>query len=201
MAAKEKEYTEETSVWWQQLSEGVGDARWDSYSKTQKVALAKQRTEYKYFSEKPDKNIRFPHGTDVRGHAVARHEAAFRVRINQADSYAWCARMDELAHVGAEVMISFDWSKEPGERAGKEWMFTVTNEHGELMGMKGTETTQLSEVAGFLRTISQRPNVNVGAVCYDCVRAGKMSNELKVIFGADVCIQDRFHVSHNLSMW
>ena len=52
----------------------------------------------------------------------------------------------ELCSYGEARWLSMDWAKRQGERAGGEWLFTVTNSIGQVVLAVVAATTKLSEV-------------------------------------------------------
>ena len=193
----------------------VGDEVWERMSAPQQLKLAEHRGEYLYFRHQ--ENFVEPLG----GGAGASNPEGFLVRplnAQQISNHLYQmledrrpSRLAMAETVVANVCVCIDFCKSTGRDLSFAWNCVVTNEHNELLGQIGCDTTKLADLELWFKALGQRPGMGapdgfkfVGVI--DNVPPSKdpdflsnLERMLMACFRLDRVVQDRFHVSHNLT--
>ena len=209
----EKQYYDAGQTWWQQMEEMVGEC-WEGLSLESKLARAALRGEYVYFSQQQDQLTRVAayNSTEHFG-TVMISDNIFTERLLEVYEERRDAREQQMCAVGCQIAAQLDWCAHTGKVLGGKWQALLCNEDSMLAGSKVTQTTKLSEIAEWIKTIKKsRQNFNPKVLVVDnvppqCLDAnGRIStvvvNMLVDCFGLasrDHVIQDKFHVAHSFS--
>ena len=115
-------------------------------------------------------------------------------------------RMAESCSVVAEIVVGIDFCKTTGGDLGSAWNCIVANEDNDILGQRACSSTSLEDLEEWLMTIGSRPGMKarVGVIDnvppnYSTTGISKLVETIARAFNLDLVLQDRFHVSHNMT--
>ena len=201
------EYVSRARVWWNALSAVAGDDAWANLDNDTRSRRVETRAEHVVARSRMrggeaavlefDTSIWTPSASSLQD--VFLEAAEFRRSIRGAYTRG----------VGASSWVGIDHTKTTGEKFGKEWLATLTNEIGQLMSVLAVDNTKASELLAWCASIKMRASFVAGGKGSVLVVDNVPTNFVKEdaadqykslvceALGLEATIQDLFHVMSN----
>jgi hypothetical protein len=200
------EYYATAQLWRKQLEGLVGRDVWSTLPEERQLILATARAEFELASDMSNDVEPLGKASDVVGFGFGLKEVSSKwllKALSQTLERRRPERCAAMAAIGANIWASIDWAKRQGEQVGAEWYCTVCNEDGAVIGQLATATVKAAEIEDFLKAIGERENFTANVVVLDNLPENIENSEcvqlVKKALGVTYAVQDKFHVSHNLS--
>ena len=205
-------YVVHGQVWFRQLASLVADQSWEQLSHEQRTSLAALRGEYLFYRSIEEK-------IPPLGAGGGRHDP-LRWNIPELGSGVLRDKLlsvlenrrEELENlmcaVGARKVVAIDWCYQTGKLLGGKLLANFVNEDAVLMQSTVTKSESINELLAPMKALRERPNFSAKVAVIDKVppslddtSVSKLEAIIRESLGVQKVIQDRFHVSHNLSKW
>jgi hypothetical protein len=204
-AEDECAYYAHSQTWRTQLEKFASDEAWCELSVSDQIQLAVARAEWLLANELCDAVEPFGMPCDRNGFSL---NVLSPSRLLVSLSEVLQARRPELraqmCEIGAEEWVSLDFARRQGQQVGGGWLATLTNERGELISSLITSGVKMdAELLAWLEPIGRRENFRAKIMVIDNtppdVERSTWCSRLKETLGLDYVVQDKLHVSKNLS--
>ncbi|KAJ1618404.1 hypothetical protein T492DRAFT_1151368 [Pavlovales sp. CCMP2436] len=143
-------------TWWSNLEGLAGDKVWSALNNEQQHERFWPRVEFLAFAALSDL------GDSTLLAALSDQAAISATTLSERLRFVYAAHLDErraeINAIGASRVVRLDFTKTMGELCGFKWKLTVTNEKGQVIGIKGGKSTNIAEYAEWLLEISSAPS-------------------------------------------
>ncbi|KAJ1619272.1 hypothetical protein T492DRAFT_1130664, partial [Pavlovales sp. CCMP2436] len=153
-------------TWWSNLEGLAGDKVWSALNNEQQHERFWLRVEFLAFaalSDLGDSTLLVQPGRWMLDHpSYFGVRAISAITLSERLRFVHAAHLDErsaeINAIGLSRVVRLDFTKTMGELCGFKWMLTVTNEKGQVIGIKGGKSTNIAEYTEWLLEISSAPN-------------------------------------------